>query len=479
MLNKGKQMNINQKQILNNKFSIFFLGVALINFFAFNFASNAEFQVTSKDPNYGASQSKDNEFTKTWLCENKGTSTLNVTLTSQKSGRTPQAWGLDNIAENFNLQAGGTQNCGIKLTTVGEKGIGDVSVKISTNEGFERNVNMTYYTDVYKNIFVNASSKQDISKTELFKYISQKYADYSEFNQNDFINLSTLTQNSDFYFYIGGSDTEIDSITAEKLVDAFLSGKSVFICGSEPFYNLSKTHPDHRIWSVFEFRITDDILIESVTKDYMLTVSSPIEMNGVSDFTFDILNETNPIRKIEILMNGNLSLDKHLYVGQSDVNDVGFVKINLLNKNRIIFVNADLHGHKLNEEFPLFTNTFYYSLFFENGTSVRNQNRGAEQNLIIYPNPINNDNNTLNWKTDIQTNEQDNPIIDNDNENYKNLISYEIYDLNGNIITNKTYQSNTQNENSIDIDIDLLQKGIYTIKLVFENQIVTKKLIKD
>ena len=138
-------------------------------------------------------------------------------------------------------------------------------------------------------------------------------------------------------------------------------------------------------------------------------------------------------------------------------------------------MNADLHGHKLNEEFPLFTNTFYYSLFFEKGTSVRNQNRGAEQNLIIYPNPINNENNILNWKSDHQNIGQ----IDKQIENYKNLLSYEIYDLNGNIITNKTYQSNTQNENSIDIDIDLLQKGIYTIKLVFENQIVTKKLIKD
>lgn len=442
--------------------------VVLINLLVIKFDAIAELRVTSKDPNFGASQSSDFEFTKTWLCENIGSTNLNVTLTSQKTGRTPSAWGLDNIAENFNLQAGGTQNCGIKLTTSGEKGIGDVSAKIST-EGFERNVNMTFYTDVFKNIFVNASNEQDIKTTELFKYISQKYADYSEFNQNDFINLSGLTQTADFYFYIGGSDTEIDSLTAEKLVDAFLSGKSVFICGSEPLYTLSKTHPEHRIWSFFGFSISEEVIFDELNKNFSLQMVNMVEMNSVGDNTFNLLDGNKPIRAINLDMGGQLSIDKVLWIDGESNKYVGFVKKNFENNSRIIFINVDLYGHKLNDEFPQFTTGFYYSLFFENGTSIRNNKRNSENNLIMYPNPINNDNNILNWKTNDLHN------IEKQIENYDNLLSYEIYDLNGNLIT----KNHNTNQYNLNINTDKLPKGTFTIKLVFENQIVTKKIVRN
>jgi hypothetical protein len=337
---------------------------------------------------------------------------------------------------------------------------------------------MSFYTDVFKNIFVDASNGQNPRETELFKYISTKYSDYVEFSKSDFDNLSSLVQNSDFYFYIGGSDTDIDSSTAEKLVDAYLSGKSVFICGSEPFYNLSKSHPNHRIWSVFDFRITNETLIESGTKDFMLSVSSPVEMNGVSDFTFDILNETNPIRRIEVLTNNNLNLDKLLYVGQSDMNYVGFVKINPENNNRIIFVNVDLYGHKLNEEFPQFTNGFYYSLFFEFGTSVENDFTQSEQinledNLIIYPNPSKNE---INFKF------KELGDLTHSSQSYGQLLKYEICDMNGNIIKTvnaENHNLSPENTQKLNLKLDSLSKGVYSIIFTFDNKIIAKKIVKE
>lgn len=427
----------------------------LLILFSFSI-SFAELKVTSTDPNFGVGNSN-SEFNKTWLCENAGTTTLNVTLTSSKSGRSPASWGLNNLSENFNLEAGGTQNCGIKLTTNGSKGVGDVNAQIKTNDGFERNVSMTFYTDLYKNIFVNGSNNQNPQETELFKYISTKYSDYIEFTKNDFDNLSGFVQNTEYYFYIGGSDTDIDSSTADKLVDAFLAGKNVFICGSEPFYNLSKTHPNHKVWNVFGFSVSDEIMYDDFNKSFSLQMVNMVEMNSVGDKTFNLIKGNKPIRKIDVIIGGQLYIDKVLWIDGESNKYVGFVKKNLDNNNRIIFVNVDMYGHKLNEEFPSFTTGFYYSLFFENGTSVENNliETNISPNVFAYPNPVSE-------FVNIPINEIDkSQILSND-------LELKIYDINSNLI--KDINFSIEN-NILKVKTNNLPNSKYFVEINSKNRV--------
>lgn len=368
------------------KIHLLYKATLLLILLSFNYTF-AELKVTSNDPNFGVGNSY-SEFNKTWLCENIGTSALSVTLTSKKSGRSPESWGLNNLSESFNLEAGGTQNCGIKLTT-GTKGIGDVEAQIKTNDGFERNVNMTFYTDLYDYIIINGSEGQDIIEGSLYDYFVEKELNFIEMNKNDFNNLSPLITEAKSYIYNNGSNGDIDSLTAERLANLYLNGKNVFICGAEPFYKLSKSHPDHIIWSILRFDLTDEIIYDNYNKAYDLTLLN-LKTNATTNTTNLFLDpfvlSQRPIRKVMPRITDAMQNTRLFYLNEDNNKVVGYT--GELGTNEVTFINVDLEGlfYDINDSSNV--GRFFNIVFGDKYTSVEDNETNNTPKVIAYPNPV-------------------------------------------------------------------------------------------
>jgi ERCC4-related helicase len=108
--------------------------------------------------------------------------------------------------DEFRIKVGGIEQNEIEKKAA----IIRLKTMVKTNDGFERNVNMTFYTDLYNNIFVNGSEGQDLKQGELYKYVLATKKDFSEFNKNDFNNLTPMIVETKNYIYVGGSNGEID-----------------------------------------------------------------------------------------------------------------------------------------------------------------------------------------------------------------------------------------------------------------------------
>jgi hypothetical protein len=411
------------EQMLNKlKYNLLITCVLCINILNTNTLFST-LKVTSTDPNFGVGNSN-SEFNKKWLCTNEGAATLNVTLTSSKSGRSPSTWGLDNLTENFKLEAGGTQNCGIKLTTNGTKGVGDVNAQIKADDGFERNVKMTFYTDLYHLVFVNGSEGQDLKSGELYKYIYSKATNAIDFDKNDFKALSPMIIEAKNFLYIGGSNGEIDSLTADRIAQQFLLGKKIFICGAESFYKLSKSHPEHKIWSVLRFDLSDEILFDNFQTPYNVTVKNLIDENVLTTNNFfqNPFNLTDrPIRKVIPRITNAMQNTKLFYLNDDETKTIGYSYI--LGETNITFLNIDLEGLFFDVNDPEKIGKFYDFVFDNLGTSVENNlfETNISPNVIAYPNPVSE-------FVNIPINEIDkSQILSND-------LEIKIYDINSNLI---------------------------------------------
>lgn len=414
----------------------------------------AEFKLTSIGANQKVGSSNET-FDKNWLCENTGNEALSVTLNTNKSSRTQDSWGLENILEKFNLEAGGTQNCGIKLTT-GKKGIGDAEVNIQTDGGFDRNILITFFTDEFDIINCNLSSLPN-NQTNYNAYFVPKELDVVNFTQNDFNNLLSQSQNAKT-IVVNKNNGELDSTEAEILVDLFMSGKSLVISGADIFYNLSITHPEHRIWNAFRFIINETIVNENYNQDYGIEI---IDTKNTTNNVYDsglklnrVQLENKPIRSIIPQLSDAIDITQNIYLeGTEDI--IGFTA-EYPDMNSITILNFDIED---------IYNEFYVKIIEDvlDFKVLSIENDKTNNNLITYPNPITSVSENIKIKLNELT------------DNSELLNNVEIYNELG-------QPSNLQYElinNEILINIQNYKIGVYYIKVSIGKEIYYSKFIKN
>ncbi len=414
----------------------------------------AEFKVTS----IGANQkvgSSNTIFDKNWLCENTGDNKLSVTLSSNKSSRTSDSWGLENISEKFDLEAGGTQNCGIKLTT-GKKGIGDAQVNLKTNDGFDRNILISYFTDEFDIINCNLTSLSD-SISSYNNYLNFKQFDYVNFNQNDYQKMLNQSNYSKTVL-VNKSNGDLDSTEAEMLVDLFMSGKSLVISGADIFYNLSLTHPEHRIWSAFKFIINEKIVNENYSQDFGVEIIDT--KNTTSNIYQNVLklNKNNlvnkPIRSIIPQISDAMNIYQNiLLAGTEDV--VGF-SAEYPDLNSITILNFDIEDIYETSNIIIIDDLLDVKILSIEDNATKNS-------LVTYPNPITAITENVKIKLEelsFNSNEKINNVVIIDEIGQTKKVKYELIN------------------NEILIDISDLQIGVYFVNIIIGNESYFSKFIK-
>lgn len=423
----------------------------------------AEFKITSIGPNQKIGNSNQT-FDKNWLCENTGTSSLSVTLSSNKSSRTPESWGLENISENFNLEAGGTQNCGIKLTA-GKKGIGDAEVNLKTNEGFDRNILISYFTDEFEIINCNLSSLP-FNQTNYNAYLITKQFDNVNFNTIDFTNILSQSTYSKTIL-VNKNNGDLDSTEAEILVNLFLSGKSLVISGADIFYKLSLTHPNHDIWSIFRFMVNEKIVNEKYNQDFGIEIID--SKNNSNNFFGDLLKlnrqnlENKPIRSLTPLISGAFNNYQNIYLaGTEEI--IGY-SAEFVGQNSITILNFDIEDIYNDFYINIIDDILDYKISSIEENVIKN---GFEKNsLITFPNPITSI--TENIKIKFADLNISKIINENKNINHLNITNEigQIININYEIINNEIIINTTN-----------VQNGVYFVNIfIGENNYYSKFII--